>query len=101
MEFWRYPEEVLRVEEFVKTAINILGMGTYRIAKKEDKLYEASLLKLDISKALNDLRWKPRLTTKEAILCTLKWYKELINDKKNIIGYSRKSIHDYLNLIES
>ena len=99
--FGPYPEEVLTVEEVVKTAISILGKGRYRIEKKINAPHEAAVLKLDISKALNALNWKPLLSTNEAIRWAVEWYKEFENNKDSIHGYSKKSIHDYLNLFES
>jgi len=99
--FGPYPDEVLSVEEVVKKAISLLGKGSYRIEKEKDALHEAALLKLDISKALNILHWKPRLKTNEAIEWTLNWYGEMLTNKQAIFDYSKKSIHDYLKLIES
>ncbi len=99
--FGPYPEEVLKVEELVKSAIDILGKGSYRIEQNINALHEATLLKLDISKALHSLHWRPRLETNEAIKWTVEWYKELFNNKDGIFDYSKKHIHDYLNLLES
>jgi CDP-glucose 4,6-dehydratase len=94
--FGPFPEEVLKVEEVVKAAIRILGEGSYRIEKEIDAPHEATLLKLDISKALNILRWKPFLKTEEAIELTLDWYKELAMNRNNIEEYSIQTIKDYL-----
>lgn len=94
--FGPHPEEVLRVEEVVKTAIRILGEGSYKIEKDENAPHEATLLKLDISKALNILHWKPLLKTEEAITWTLDWYKELLTNKNHISEYSIKTIHQYI-----
>ncbi len=94
--FGPYPEEVLKVEEVVKAAIRILGEGNYRVEKEENAPHEATLLKLDISKALNILQWKPLLKTEEAIVLTLDWYKELARDRNNIEYYSMNTINEYL-----
>ncbi len=99
--FGPYPQEVLKVEEVVKTAIDILGRGRYRVEKDGNAPYEATILKLDISKALNVLLWKPQLTTNEAITWTLQWYKKLLTNKESIFEYSKKCVRDYLNLIQS
>lgn len=98
--FGPYPEEVLKVEEVVKTAISILGKGNYFVEEKNNAPHEATLLKLDISKALNMLHWKPQLKTNDAIIWTLNWYKESLNNPKAIFKYSKKCIHDYLNFFE-
>lgn len=98
--FGPYPEEVLEVKEVVQKAIDILGEGTYKVEENINKLHEATLLKLDISKSLEILKWKPRLKTDEAITWTLQWYKELFDNRAGIFDYSRKSIQEYLNLCE-
>lgn len=98
--FGPYPQDVVKVEEVVKTAIEILGKGSYRIDKDDYAPHEAMSLKLDISKALNELHWKPRLNTNEAIIRTIECYKEMFNNKSGIFEYSKKCIHDYLNILE-
>ena len=104
MEAWNfgpYPEEAITVEEMVKSAMSIFGIGSYRVEKKIDEPHEATLLKLDISKALNVLQWKPQLNAHEAIKYTVLWYKEFLSKKETILDYSKKYIHDYLKKIES
>ena len=41
----------------------------------KEKLYEAGLLKLDISKTLNQFNWKPIFDSSAAIQRTITWYK--------------------------
>lgn len=99
--FGPYPEEVLNVEEVVKSSIDILGKGSYHVEQNSNAPHEAFLLKLDISKALHSLHWQPRLSTYEAIKWTLDWYKELLNNREGIFDYSKTHIYDYLNLLDS
>lgn len=100
--FGPYPNEVLKVEEVVKLAINKLGKGTYRVERELNAPHEAMLLKLDISKTVNNLAWKPCLTTKEAIEWTLDWYDEyLSNGNSNLKDFSIKSIKEFFNRIEN
>lgn len=96
--FGPYPEEVLKVKDVVQKAIDILNTGSYVVQKNDLDVHETTLLKLDISKSLNLLNWKPRLTTEEAITLTLQWYKELSGNREGILDYSTKSVRDYLNL---
>lgn len=98
--FGPYPEDVLKVEELVKNAIRIFGKGSYRIEKNSNAPHEATLLKLDISKVLNELHWKPQLKTNEAIAWTLNWYKELLDNPESILEYSKKCVHKYLNFFK-
>jgi CDP-glucose 4,6-dehydratase len=45
------------------------------ILSEPSKLHEANLLKLDISKALDILPWKPKLGFDETVKMTVDWYK--------------------------
>jgi len=99
--FGPFPDEVLSVEEVVISAIKVLETGSYRIVKDPDAPHESTILRLDISRALNILHWKPRLTTNDAISWTLNWYKELNESKQAIIDYSINSIRDYLKLVQT
>lgn len=64
----------LPVSDIVKQAINIWGKGTIELQVEPGALHEAGLLKLDISKAINEMGWKPRMTTTTAIEKTIQWY---------------------------
>ncbi|HHY28670.1 MAG TPA: CDP-glucose 4,6-dehydratase [Desulfitobacterium dehalogenans] len=66
--------DVLPVEEILNLTITEWGAG--RIEKESvDQPHEATLLKLDISKADAYLRWQPVLSCREAIERTVAWYK--------------------------
>jgi CDP-glucose 4,6-dehydratase len=64
------------VEKMVQYAISIFGKGTYQLSRESDGLHEAGLLKLDISKAEQQLKWKPVYRAAEAIEKTIDWYKK-------------------------
>lgn len=50
-------------------------------------VHEAQLLKLDNTKSINLLGWKPKWNTEEAIKKTIEWYKEFyLNDKISTIN---------------
>ncbi|RPD40500.1 CDP-glucose 4,6-dehydratase [Chitinophaga barathri] len=91
--FGPYIEDNLEVEDLVKKAIEIWQKGKYEIRSHGSQPHEAGLLKLDISKALSELDWRPRLNANEAINKTISWYKnaqttrafELV--KKDILDY--------------
>jgi CDP-glucose 4,6-dehydratase len=68
-------DDNLTVEDIVKIAIESWGSGEYTTPKLDNQPHEASLLKLDISKAINELNWRPKLTAKEAIKWTIDFYK--------------------------
>ena len=67
--------DALSVEEMVVQSINFWGSGTYKVEINENNPHEAGLLKLDISKVINDLNWKPVLNAQNAIERTINWYK--------------------------
>ena len=79
--FGTYSEDTLRVRDLVEKSISIWGSGSYDTPKFSEQPHEANLLKLDISKTVNELSWKPQFNSNEAIDLTLTWYKEYFNNK--------------------
>lgn len=65
--------------------------------KATDKLHEAGLLKLDITKAVNLLDWKPRLNFEETIQFTINGYLEELNSQNNIYDCRVKQIEEFCN----
>lgn len=72
--------DTLSVEEMVVRAINCWESGSYKVDINPDNPHEAGLLKLDISKALNELNWKPLLNAQDAIERTINWYRHFYNN---------------------
>jgi len=68
-------KNMVTVERLVKEVINQWGEGEISIKKDANQHSEAHLLHLDISKAINKLKWKPRLTFKESIKYTVDEFK--------------------------
>jgi CDP-glucose 4,6-dehydratase len=62
--------------------------------------HEASLLKLDISKARKRLQWQSFLSFKETIKQTMDWYEHYYAEK-NMYQYSQSQLHKYFNLKEN
>lgn len=67
--------DALSVEEMVKMSIAKWGHGTYKAFNNPNNLHEAGLLKLDISKAINELNWMPYFNAQIAVERTVNWYK--------------------------
>ena len=63
--------------------------------KSTEKLHEAGLLKLDITKAVNYLGWKPKLNFEETIQFTIQGYQEELNAQNNIYDCRVKQIEAY------
>ena len=78
-------KDCLTVEEMVTQAIKIWGTGSYHIANNPAMPHEAGLLKLDISKASNDLHWQPVFNAYESIRKTIEWYKTFDQNALDLI----------------
>jgi len=95
--FGPYPEDALPVEQMVSLAIKQWGKGRFEIQTSEIQLHEAGLLKLDISKAINEIGWKPRLNAGQAIKLSLEWYNAFFNDKSKINEFTEGQIMNFIN----
>lgn len=93
--FGPYPEDHLTVKELVQSALKIWGIGEWNDISDASQPHEANLLKLDISKAINELNWKPKLNAPEAIEWTINWYKQ---SKDVQTDFSFQQIKKYLEL---
>ncbi|MFH1320710.1 MAG: CDP-glucose 4,6-dehydratase [Bacteroidota bacterium] len=93
--FGPYPDDELSVEELVKISLDHWGSGVYEKANSHDEPHEAGLLKLDITKALNKLGWKPKLKSREAIAKTVNWYR---NYHQNPLEYTERQVKEYFEL---
>lgn len=69
----------LSVEEMVIKSIGCWEVGSYIIQPNHNNPHEARLLKLDISKAINELSWLPVLDANTAVERTINWYKDYYN----------------------
>ena len=72
-------QDVLTVKQVVENAIDVYGKGEYHTPEPGDQPHEANLLQLDITKAKEQLSWKPLLNSLQAIEWTMNWYKEAMN----------------------
>jgi CDP-glucose 4,6-dehydratase len=85
----------LPVLNIAKQFIEIWGKGNINIQADPNLLYEAGLLKLDISKALHELGWKPKMNTKDAINRTSNWYKSFYEKKATAVELMEADILYY------
>lgn len=95
--FGPFDEDAFTVEDLVKLAIEIFGKGNYECPLLENQPHEAALLRLDISKAVQTLGWKPLLSSSEAISLTMNWYNVFISREKDIKLLVEENIVTYLN----
>ncbi len=85
----------LPVKEVAEIAIDCWGKGEWADVSDMEAPHEAGILKLDISLAKNELKWKPKLNSKEAIKWTIDWYKQ---EKEMLFDYTIKQIETYQSL---
>ncbi len=85
------------VEKLISTMIKMMNEGKYEAIDNQPHLHEAHLLKLDISKAIYYLNWRPTLNFKETIEFTVDGYNiELRN--KDVFASRIKQIRDFTRL---
>jgi CDP-glucose 4,6-dehydratase len=97
-EAWNFgplQSDHLTVENLIQHAIEIWGEGAYHTISTKGQPHEAGLLKLDISKAMAQLNWRPKLTSHEAIDWTISWYRQT---NANVLKYTDSQIERYSNL---
>lgn len=83
------------VLQLIQEVISVFGKGNYHIPESDKKLHEAHLLKLDISKAMKSLQWKPVMDFKETIAFTVKGYEVELNNH-DIYSERVKQITQYI-----
>lgn len=60
--------------------INAYGSGNLKDISEPNALHEARLLMLDISKAVFELKWEPKMNIEECVTLTVDWYKRYVNE---------------------
>ena len=79
--FGPYTADTLPVLYIVKQAIHAYGSGRFEIEHNLNQPHEAGMLKLDISKVMTELGWKPKMNASQTIEKTINWYKAFISSK--------------------
>jgi len=90
--FGPQSEDALPVEKMVNISIESWGYGEYQIEQEANQPYEAGLLKLDISKVYDELKWQPKMNATEAVSMTMHWYKEFYTNQYKISEYTNNQI---------
>ncbi len=68
-------ESHLTVKGLISSAVNHLGAGSFIVARDNTTKHEAKLLKLDSSRAKNNLGWRSVIHAQDVLKLTLDWYK--------------------------
>lgn len=72
------------------------GAHVVKAEAYDDIFHEAKILRLDNTKAVTYLNWKPKWSLKKAIKETVGWYKAFYSGK-NMMEFSINQILDYIN----
>jgi len=94
--FGPYATDALPVLEMLNLALDCWGSGSYKVEQLDNQPHEAGLLKLDISKAIAELKWKPKTNATEAVKMTMDWYLAFFKDPQNIDDFTNSQIHTFL-----
>lgn len=95
--FGPLAEDNLTVEELVNIAVHIWGTGEYKNTALQGQPHEAGLLKLDISKTVSTLGWRPKYNATTSIKNTMEWYlrsTEKLNEAELVKEQISHFIHD-------
>lgn len=96
-EAWNFGPEVeniVTVNELLEEVIRCYGKGSWKDVSDKDKLHEATLLSLDISKAKTKLHWYPKFNLQETVKYTVDWYKNYKTE--NVMDLCMQQINDYM-----
>lgn len=83
------------VGEIARKAADCWGSGAIVSQGKSDNLHEAGILRLDITKARTNLKWRPRWPIDRAVEETISWYKAWHGKTDNMHQFSLKQIESY------
>ena len=97
-EAWNFgpeKENIVTVRELLNKTIAEYGKGEWKDVSDKEKLHEANLLSLDITKAKTKLGWKPVLNLSETVKYTVDWYKRYKSE--DVLGLCNEQIDNYTN----
>lgn len=89
-------DESITVEFLVQQAIEEWGRGSYKVKQDPKQLHEAKLLRLDCSKAVNELKWYPKWNATQAIQNTITWYKRVVEKEQTALEMTILQIEEYI-----
>jgi CDP-glucose 4,6-dehydratase len=88
-------EGTISVRSLVDKVIDEWGSGKSELGAQDKKRPEASILKLDCTKAMDALNWRPSLKVTEAIEMTVSWYKEMLSGDRDMKKFTSGQIKKY------
>ncbi len=86
---------IITVHDLATRLVRAWGSGTVTIDPVAPKVHEASLLKLDCSKALSRLKWRGTWDVDQTIVRTIDWYRAF-HAGQDVLPITRRQIGDYV-----
>ena len=74
--FGPWPTSQITVAELVRIMLDVWCRPDYPVESESSPVHEAHQLRLDISKAVTRLSWRPRLNIRETLTWTGNWYRD-------------------------
>ncbi|WP_375416574.1 CDP-glucose 4,6-dehydratase [uncultured Hymenobacter sp.] len=96
--FGPHIQDALPVAVLADTALRAWGAGTYETPELANQPHEAGLLKLDISKAYNELGWEPKYDAATSIQKSIAWYKAW-QDGQSVPALVQADINSFINAV--
>jgi len=93
--FAPYSFESKTVQEIALIGKSIWPEMEFEFEKPTEDFHEAGLLKLDNTKSITKLQWKPRWDTETAVAETIEWYRCYYRDRTLL---TNKQIENFLSL---
>ncbi len=73
------------------------GSGTYKVpSQNENSPHEAGYLKLDSTKSMVRLGWKPVYGIDDVVRKTIEWYREFYQGNNNMYKFSLQQVRTYM-----
>lgn len=94
--FGPHADSIISVGEVVAKAVSSYGKGEYEDISDPNKVHEATLLMLDISKSRLNLNWQPQMNINQCIEMTIDWYKRYSTE--DVYSLCKEQIDKYSNL---
>lgn len=89
-------DEAVTVEQLVQSALRAWGGGSYRVLEQAGTPHEAGLLRLDCSRAVAQLGWRPRWSAAQAVEQTMFWYGRVLQGGEPAARVCLEQISAYL-----
>lgn len=97
---WNFgPEQetFVTVWNIAQKIVDAYGTGKLEDISNPEDVHEAKLLFLDITKAKEQLGWKPRLSINETINYTVEWYRKF--EHENVYALCEKQIEKFYKVL--